>query len=202
VTAAKNKEGRQPRRLRRAGKFAWVRQTLGWILFVAGSALALDRLDAIAIRALKEMVNRDGGALNDLGAIPDHFEMAVRACCHSWIKGLLTMAGETEDHMPHQPPLVIIEWVDSGQPVSGWQWLETLDRRRPQRCVSVGFLIQDDEESKVLAPNLSASGGDNEWDQASGLITIPTAAVTKMGRLIVSSPAYQGAASAPLRRAS
>ena len=112
------------------------------------------------------------------------------------------MAADTGTPMPTQPPLVVIEWVDSGQPIPGWQWLEALDRRRPHRCVSVGFLIQDDEESKVLAPNLGASGGDNEWDQASGLITIPTAAVTKIGRLIVSSPAYRDAAATPMRQAS
>lgn len=81
--------------------------------------------------------------------------------------------------MPKQPPLVAIEWIDSGQPIPGWQWLEGLAERRPHRCVSVGFLIQDGAEAKVLAPNLGASN-EREWDQASGLITIPTPAVTKI----------------------
>ncbi len=81
------------------------------------------------------------------------------------------------------PDLVRIEWVDSGQPIPGWQWLSELDRRRPHKCVSVGFLVQDDEQTKVLAPNLGASNGDDEWDQASGLFTIPTAAVIKIERL-------------------
>jgi hypothetical protein len=79
--------------------------------------------------------------------------------------------------------LVLIEWVDSGQPIPGWQWLSDLDPRRANKCVSVGFLVQNDEHTKVLAPNLSSSNGDDEWDQASGLITIPTAAVTKLERL-------------------
>jgi hypothetical protein len=47
----------------------------------------------------------------------------------------------------------------------------------------VGFLVQDDEQTKVIAPNLGASGGDDDWDQASGLITIPTPAVTKLERI-------------------
>ncbi len=74
------------------------------------------------------------------------------------------------------PDLVLVEWVDSGQPIPGWQWLSDLESRVPHKCVSVGFLVQDDEKSKVLAPNLGASDGGGEWDQASGLITIPTAA--------------------------
>ena len=71
------------------------------------------------------------------------------------------------------PPLVLIEWLDSGQPVPGWQWLEQIEPRRPHLCVSVGFLMQDDATAKVLAPNLGASNGANDWDQASGVITIP-----------------------------
>src|SRR5207247_1868554 len=85
--------------------------------------------------------------------------------------------------MPNQPPLVLIEWLDSGQPVPGWQWLAELAPHRPHRCVSVGFLVQDDEHAKALAPNLGASANDEEWDQASGIITIPAQAVTKIARL-------------------
>jgi hypothetical protein len=78
------------------------------------------------------------------------------------------------------PPLVLIEWLDSGQPVPGWQWLEQIEPRRPHLCVSVGFLMQDDATAKVLAPNLGASNGANDWDQASGVITIPASAVQRM----------------------
>lgn len=92
--------------------------------------------------------------------------------------------------MPKPPPLVLIEWVDSGQPVPGWQWLSEIEPRPPHRCVSVGFLVQDDGQTKVIAPNLGASGGDNEWDQASGLTTIPTAAVLKIEPLTSSAASY------------
>jgi hypothetical protein len=78
------------------------------------------------------------------------------------------------------PPLVLIEWLDSGQPVPGWQWLEAIEPRRPHLCVSVGFLMQDDASAKVLAPNLGASNGSGDWDQASGMITIPASAVKRM----------------------
>jgi hypothetical protein len=85
--------------------------------------------------------------------------------------------------MSDHPPLVLIEWVDSGQPIPGWQWLDALGARQPHRCVSVGFLVQDDEITKVIAPNLAASEGTGQWDQASGIITIPTVSVQKLERL-------------------
>ncbi len=91
--------------------------------------------------------------------------------------------------MSENPKLVMIEWVDSGQPIPGWQWLAEIESRRAHKCVSVGFLVQDDEQTKVLAPNLGASNGDNDWDQASGLFTIPTAAVLKIESLISASAA-------------
>jgi hypothetical protein len=78
------------------------------------------------------------------------------------------------------PQLVLIEWLDSGQPVPGWQWLEAIEPRQPHLCVSVGFLMQDDATAKVLAPNLGASNGASDWDQASGVITIPASAVQRM----------------------
>ncbi len=93
--------------------------------------------------------------------------------------------------MADSPQLVLIEWVDSGQPVPGWQWLSEIDPRRAHKCVSVGFLVQDDEQTKVLAPNLGASSGGEDWDQASGLFTIPTVSITKIERLTSSSTSAQ-----------
>jgi hypothetical protein len=109
------------------------------------------------------------------------------------------------------PPLVLIEWVDSGQPIPGWQWLDQIEERKPHRCVSVGFLVQDDEAAKVLAPNLGASDGGGGFDQASGVTTIPTAAVQRMIEFSVplvsvcsqpSASACPDAESAPMRRVS
>jgi hypothetical protein len=61
------------------------------------------------------------------------------------------------------PPLVLIEWLDSGQPVPGWQWLEAIEPRRPHLCVSVGFLMQDDASARcslqTSAPATAAANG-------------------------------------------
>ena len=89
----------------------------------------------------------------------------------------------SESTAGHTPPLVLIEWLDSGQPRPAWVWLEGLESQKPARCVSVGFLVQDGPQTTVLAPNLGASDGGNAWDQASGLITIPTVAIIKFERL-------------------
>jgi hypothetical protein len=83
--------------------------------------------------------------------------------------------------------LVLIEWVDSGQPIPGWQWLSEMNPRHAHKCISVGFLVQDDEQTIVLAPNLGSSSGDDDWDQASGLITIPAVAITKLEKLTFAS---------------
>ncbi len=40
--------------------------------------------------------------------------------------------------------------------------------------------MQDDATAKVLAPNLGASNGAKDWDQASGVITIPASAVQRI----------------------
>jgi hypothetical protein len=94
------------------------------------------------------------------------------------------------------PPLVLIEWLDSGQPAPAWQWLDSIGPKRPHRCVSVGFLVQDDDHAKVLAPNLGSSEGAGPFDQASGLTTIPTASVKRILRVTGSAASPCSPASA------
>lgn len=76
-------------------------------------------------------------------------------------------------------PLVWIEWEDSTQPQSRWQWLSDVKAPAVVKCVSVGFLIQDTDQVKTLAPNLGGID-DPESMQATGLITIPSRAVTRI----------------------
>lgn len=81
-----------------------------------------------------------------------------------------------------RPPLVLIEWEDSAQPVAAWQLVADLDEPEIVRCVSVGFLIHDGESVKALAPNMGDVGESNE--QISGLIRIPTRCVVRVARLV------------------
>ena len=79
-------------------------------------------------------------------------------------------------------PLVLVEWEDSAQPIPCWIRLSEFEPSTVVSCVSVGWLIQNDERMKVLAPNMGEVE-DAEQIQASGIIRIPTSAVTRIVRL-------------------
>ena len=72
--------------------------------------------------------------------------------------------------------LVIIEWVDSRRPDAAWKHLGINQEWTACKCVSVGFLVSDDEERKVLAPNMADIDHASNL-QLSGEIVIPTACV-------------------------
>jgi hypothetical protein len=79
-------------------------------------------------------------------------------------------------------PLVMIEWVDSAQPTAQWVHLANVETREAVLCVSVGWLIQDGKEVKVLAPNMGeVNSRDNV--QVSGVIRIPTRCIRKITKL-------------------
>ena len=86
-----------------------------------------------------------------------------------------------DDTLKHQ--LVKIEWKDSTQPVSEWQHLNDLADTKPISCFSVGFLLQNDDEMKVLAPNMADIHNDLNI-QASGIIAIPSSCVVKISKLL------------------
>jgi hypothetical protein len=78
-------------------------------------------------------------------------------------------------------PLVLVEWVDSHSH-SGWQSLAGGLEDRVLVCRSVGWLLLDGQEAKVVAPHL------NEQEpgippQGSGIMTIPASAVRRLVRL-------------------
>jgi len=77
--------------------------------------------------------------------------------------------------------IVKVEWEDSSQPISAWQWVDDYQIPEAVRCISVGFLIADTKRSLAIAPNL----GDVEKDrvQASGIIRIPRSAIRNIAEL-------------------
>jgi hypothetical protein len=80
-------------------------------------------------------------------------------------------------------PLVLIEWLDSRQPLAGWRKLSSFKPEGACMCASVGWLVHDGADVKALAPNMGdvADGGDM---QALGIIHIPAAAVKRVVNLI------------------
>ena len=79
-------------------------------------------------------------------------------------------------------PLVMIEWEDSAQPISAWSYLASFAAPGIIRCVSVGWLIRDDDQMKALAPNMGALDVENSV-QVSGVIQIPTRCVVQLTRI-------------------
>ncbi len=78
--------------------------------------------------------------------------------------------------------LVYIEWVDSSSSVTG-EWIE-VDRLKPECLLvhSVGWLIHDGEDCKILLPHLTA-----DKKQGCGEMIIPASAIRSVSNLVLSA---------------
>ena len=72
--------------------------------------------------------------------------------------------------------VVIIEWLDSCGAGSRWQFLEDYEDPKPLKCRSIGWLVQDREDCKVIVPHLSMDAKDSQR-QGCGEMTIPTRSI-------------------------
>ena len=81
-----------------------------------------------------------------------------------------------------EPRLVLIEWVDSFGCSATW---ETLSEIQPKalRCRSVGWLIHDGDDCKLVVPHLAEVDGERR--DGCGDMTIPTRAVVRIQDLEV-----------------
>jgi hypothetical protein len=70
--------------------------------------------------------------------------------------------------------LVLIEWLDSYGCSSTWQDL-SVDDPKPIECRSVGWLLHDGAEAKVVVPHVAEGPG-----QGCGDMTIPAAAIRRI----------------------
>ena len=77
---------------------------------------------------------------------------------------------------PTQCDLVLVEWMDSRRPEPSWKHLAGSPHWSAVKCVSVGWLVADDDEKMVLAPNMGDIGDDDNM-QLSGELVIPTCCV-------------------------
>lgn len=68
------------------------------------------------------------------------------------------------------------------RPAPEWLYLKDFKPAEICKCVSVGFLLHDGPDKKVLAPNM-ANIEDEHSIQGSGIIHIPTRCVTRMVRI-------------------
>ncbi len=57
--------------------------------------------------------------------------------------------------------IVLIEWLDSHSG-RGWQDLDELERKaEPLYCQSVGWLIKETEDAKIIVPHLAGEENEN-----------------------------------------
>ena len=79
--------------------------------------------------------------------------------------------------------LVLIEWLDSHSG-DGWQPLRTIERNGDTvRCRSVGWLLSDTKEHKVIVPHISGEKSENVVPYGAGDLSIPAKSIVKMSVL-------------------
>ena len=79
-------------------------------------------------------------------------------------------------------PLVIIRWQDSRQPCGSWRYISALPETAPVEVATVGWLLKDTAEVKVVCQNVGDLENP-EKAQASGIMTIPTRCVLSIEAL-------------------
>lgn len=82
-----------------------------------------------------------------------------------------------------EAPLVLIEWLDSRQPSQGWQFLEDIDMPKACKCMSVGWLLDEDAGRVVIAAHRNVQDKDN---QVMGVMVIPSCSILKKTPLNIS----------------
>jgi len=75
-------------------------------------------------------------------------------------------------------PLVLVEWVDSHYRPG---WSSDDSENEPLICSSIGWLIHDGEDAKVLSANISRE----KCPQRCGDMTIPSRAILHVRRISV-----------------
>ena len=78
--------------------------------------------------------------------------------------------------------LVIIDWMDSFGCSPNWQPLE-VSAPKPMRVRSVGWLLYDGKDCKVIVPHVSDDRDSAATPQGCGDMTIPSRSITKIRTL-------------------
>jgi len=72
--------------------------------------------------------------------------------------------------------LVLIEWQDAFGCSPSWQDMSDIEKPKPLLIQSVGWLLYDGKDCKVLVPH-KTDGGVGVEPQGCGDMTIPTSAI-------------------------
>ena len=89
-------------------------------------------------------------------------------------------AKSRRDPLPYK--LVMVEWVDASRLSNGWMNLDAVPDPYLHRCVTVGFLIAENEQGKILVPTVTNLEYDDNKQTYGGMM-IPASAVIRQRRL-------------------
>ena len=78
--------------------------------------------------------------------------------------------------------LVVVDWLDSFGCSTTWQKIDGVDPE-PLRCRSVGWLVYDGKETKVIVPHMSDVNHPTAPAQGCGDMTIPARSVLHISEL-------------------
>ena len=80
--------------------------------------------------------------------------------------------------------LVLVEWLDS-HAGRGWQQIDRIAAAaEPLYCQSVGWLLSDTKDCKVLVPHIGGERNGDQMMQGCGDLVIPKKAVLKVTTLV------------------
>jgi hypothetical protein len=89
---------------------------------------------------------------------------------------------ETHNPKTQGMRLVLIEWTDSLGCSSTWQPLDSVESPKPLVCKSVGWLLHDGKDCKVIVPHVTEDHGSAKR-QGCGDMTIPSRCIVKLTTL-------------------
>lgn len=81
--------------------------------------------------------------------------------------------------------LALIYWRDSRSPDSTWNHVHCIEHLNSAPCLTVGWILSEDEDSIRIAQSLADMEDEDCMMQATGISTIYRGAIVEMTKLIL-----------------
>lgn len=79
-------------------------------------------------------------------------------------------------------PLVLVEWIDASRVSEGWVDIAGISDPFPHKCVSVGFLVRENNRGKMIIPTVADIEHPDNRHVYGGMM-IPNTAILSVKRL-------------------
>lgn len=78
-----------------------------------------------------------------------------------------------------QYPLVLIEWVDASRLSDSWMDLSDIPQPYQHKCVTVGFVVQENKFAKILIPTIGDTENTDNSHTYGGMMIPRTAIISE-----------------------